>query len=444
MIDESAKESFVSKASLRIKLLISTYPVLYLALTTLFALLGLSYLLSFPILTLLASYKLVILAPQYLNPELWPIMGAWATCLLVCSLVSYHIFTIKVPQPKGLKLHRDKAKELFQLIDELQSQHTQIKFDKVILTDEHKIEIIKTPAFGIPVWNNNTLAIGLPVLINLSGQQFKATLMRKFYQFSNANISITNWLVWLRQNWAQYNEVYSNIRNPGYLPLYLFFRFYTPGFNKFSALAVRMDELKADSYSLNELNDEELLDMIQGEFICKYFLENTYWPRIRNFVRKSPTANIYPHEKMAMLLTKGLPRKNAMNLLASAYIKKDITDDTNPTLKARMENIGHRKIQTPSETKHNAAQTYLGSSYNAYVKVIDKTWMSTTLVKWKKEDKIERQSYSKLKALKDKACASRLSYKEMWQFAQLNKKLYGKESAIAFKNILLKKLPHAA
>ena len=49
MIDESAKESFISKANLRIKLLIATYPVLYLALTTLFALLGLSYLLSFQI-----------------------------------------------------------------------------------------------------------------------------------------------------------------------------------------------------------------------------------------------------------------------------------------------------------------------------------------------------------------------------------------------------------
>jgi hypothetical protein len=444
MIDETSREPFFSKASLRIKLLIATYPKLYLALTTLFALLGLSYLLSFPILTLVAGYKLVSLAPQYLNPELWPIMGAWTVCLLVCSLVSYSILTIKVPQPKGLKLHSDKTKELFQLIDELQARHTQVKFDNIILTDEHKIEIIKTPAFGIPVWNKNTLAIGLPVLINLSEQQFKATLMRKFYQFSNANISITNWLVWLRQNWVQYKEAYSINRKPGHLPLSLFLRFYTPKFNKFSALAVRMDELKADSYSLNELNDEELLDMIQSEFVCKSFLENTYWPKIRSFVRKSPTANIYPHRKMAMLLSKGLPMKNAMNLLASAYIKTDISDNANPTLKARMENIGHSKIMMPTEIKHNAAQTYLGDSYNAYIKVIDKTWMSTTLIKWKKEDKIQRQIFSKLKALRDKACASRLSYKEMWQFAQLNKKLYGKESAIAFKNILLKKLPHAA
>ncbi len=427
MIEDAARKSFVSKANHHFKIIIATYPALYLTLITLFALAGLVYLLMFPYLTLVAGYKLIQLAPDFTipfasNPEKWALITAWYFCLVVSLVTSYRIFSLKVCQPKGLKLHQDKAPELFRLIEQLLDQHPQIKIDNIILTQEHKIEIIKTPVFGLPIWNKVTLAIGLPVMINLSNQQFKSALIRKFYQFSKANISLTNWIFWIRQNWAQYNEAYKNKKKLGHLPLSLFFKFYAPKFNKASAFAARMDELKADRYTLNEINDSDLLDMIQGEIVCKFFLENTYWPKIRNLVRKSPSANIHPHKKMAHLLAQGLPQKNAMHLLASAYINKGATEDASPTLKTRLNNIGHQKIKKPSQTKINAAQTYLGNSYFAYVKFIDKVWMITTLPEWKKQDRTYQREYNLFKVLKNKANLSKLSYKEMWQYAKLKKK----------------------
>jgi len=442
-------KAFISKISLRIKIIISRYPALYLTLITVFAFSGFAYLLLFPFLTLVAANNLLQLAPGFTipissNPQQWIVIGAWYLCMVTCLVVSYRMFTIKISPPTGLKFQQDKAPELFRLIAQLHAQHAQVKIDNIILTQEHKIEIIKTPVFGLPVWNKITLAIGLPVMINLSDQQFKSALIRKFYQFSKANISLTNWIFWLRHNWSQYNEAYSAKRKFGHFPLTLFFKFYTPKFNKASALAVRMDELKADSYTLNEINDGDLLDMIQGEFICKFFLENTYWPKIRNHIRKSPSTNIHPHEKMAQILAQGLPQKNAMHLLASAYITKDTTENASPTLKSRLNNIGHLKIKKPKQVRLNAAQTYLGDSYNAYVKFIDKAWMATTLSEWKKQDRVNLQEHSLLKLLKNKACISRLSYKEMWQYAKLTKKIYGNKTAISFKNIMLRKLPQAA
>lgn len=448
MIEEAAPVSFVSKANHRFKIIISTYPALYLMLITLFALSGIAYLLMFPYLTLVSGYQLIQLAPDFAtsfttNPQQWTLITIWYFCLAISLVTSYRIFRIKVPQPKGLKIQPDKAPELFKLIDQLRDQHAQVKIDNIILTQEHKIEIIKTPVFGLPIWNSTTLTIGLPVMINLSNQQFKSALMRKFYQFSNANISLTNWIFWLRQNWTQYEEAYKNKKKLGHLPLRLFFKFYAPKFNKASAFAARMDELKADRYTLNEINDADLLDMIQGEIVCKFFLENTYWPKIRNLVRKSPTADIYPHEKMAHLLAQGLPQKNAMHLLASAYAKKGTTEDASPTLKTRLDNIGHQKIKKPSQAKINSAQTYLGGSYLAYVKFIDKAWTTTTLSEWKKQDRTYQQEYSLLKMLENKASlSSKLSYKEMWLYAKLKKKI--DQTAISFKNIMLRRLPQAA
>lgn len=449
MIDEMTKDSFVSKTSQRIKNIVSENTALYLLFIVTFAIIGFAFLLSFPMMAVICAYKLINLVaefsnPEFTNPEYIPTIAALYTGLVVGLLTSYRIAKIRVCKPSGIKILENKAPELFKLIDHLNSIGSRTNFDRIILTEEHKIEIISTPVFGLPVWNKNTLVIGLPVMINMSPKQFKAALLRKLYQPPRVNLSITYWVVRLRQNWCQYNEAYNKKTKLLDTPLSLFFKYFAPLFERASAIAVRMNELNADSHALRELNDEELLDMIQGEFVCKFFLENAYWPKVRSFVRKSPDISVHPHEKMAQLLKQGLPKKDAMQLLTSAFTTQDSTNDPTPSLRTRLDNIGHRRIKMPTQVKQNAAQAYLQDSFTAYVKIIDKSWMSTTLTQWKKQDKIDKHDTDLLRYLELKATDTKLSYKEIWQFSRLNKKRYGKKAALNFKNILLKKLPQAA
>lgn len=438
-----AERTIASKTYQHIKLYLCDHPAVYLAFISCFALIGYAYLLMFPLITVVASYKLMSLAPEFSNIQMLPITFAWFACLVTGAMVSNRIVTFKMSAPRGVALNLSKAPELCHLLAQLKKKNPALNLHRIILNEQNKMEIIKTPVYGIPARNTNTLIIGLPVFINLTKSQFKSALTRKILQNTPSYTNITNWIVCFRQSWSQYQAAYNAHKDFSHFPLRTFFSIYTPLFDKYSAMAVRLDELNIDSKLLNEINDEDLLDMIQGEFVSRTFLENAYWPRIRKFVRKSPSANITPHNKMAKLLQKGLPQKDAMHLLANALHKSD-PDNLEPSLRDRMNNIGHQRIKVPYQANSNAAQAYLGNSYGEYIKLIDISWMSSTLSKWKQQDKELRHDHHELNSLKDKANGSRLSYKEMLAFSRLSKRLYGKSASIALKDIIRKKLPQAA
>lgn len=448
MISGVARTSYISKkvsiAKKQLKIFFSNNPATYLVVVSILALVGYAYLLAFPVATFLAITNLYILSEHFSDFAKLPEITAWFIALTTGTLVTYRIIKLRICQPRGIKLDKDKAPELFKLLDSIQAQYGKVNLDRVILNEENKITFVKVPSFGLPVHNNNSLIIGMPVLINLTKNQFKSALARKIYQHTHCALSIPNWITWLRQSWMQYFEAYKKQKKFGHFPLRIFFKFYAPMFQNASILAARLDELNVDSKLLSEVNDEDLLDMIQGEFISKFFLENAYWPRVRKFVRKSPSSTVLPHQKMAEIMHRGLPQKDAMQLLADALEEPDSEDNPTPSLKTRMNNIGHQRIKVPYQTNNNAAQAYLGSSYLAYVRVIDISWMSSTLSDWKKQDKDLKQDYSELKSLRKKANTSRLSYREMLVFSRLSKKLYGKDASLDIKNILLKRVPQAA
>ena len=106
----------------------------------------------------------------------------WLTFLVSLSVL--RLFIINIPKPKGIELKRQKAPNLFNLIDELTLTLNIPNFQPVILDDQVNAGVLQRPKFGFFGPSENYLILGLPLMQALSLEQFKAVVAHELAHLS--------------------------------------------------------------------------------------------------------------------------------------------------------------------------------------------------------------------------------------------------------------------
>lgn len=340
--------------------LAETCPRGYLLVTTVLALAGHGWLLLFPWLVL-AGISGTYEALTAQSAVAWSRLLIWSTVTAGAALVTYSMARYRPSLPAGVVLDRGKAPALFGLVDELGQHFRRPRIDRVVIGGEFALELVKTPYCALPLWSMNTLVIGLPLIQGLSPTQFRCALARRLGQFSKRRNPLGNWLYQLRQVWPQY-AVAPGVADPGFQPVRWFFRFFTPLYERISRPAARLDELVADSYAMEVCSDEEMLDTISTETVCRLYLEEKYWPTYRKLTARVRESMPAPHAGMAPVLRAGLQDDRGQQWLMKALERETRNDDPMPSLAKRVENIGHRKPRMNGIAPDSAATAYLGTA----------------------------------------------------------------------------------
>lgn len=364
--------------------LIHKFPRCYLGCTVLLALSGYALVLLFPLLVLTGLvYILDELAVNGIA-NLQSIL-IWLAVVFAAALVSYRITQIKFRAPAGLTLSEDKAPAVFTLVQKHCNYFKRPKIHRIVITGDYELDIIKTPVWVLPVWSTNTLVIGLPVLQSLSPKQFECMVARRIGQFSKRYNPITNWLYQLRAIWQQYRDIDSRQTGSGIEPLKWCFCFYAPFYSAVSRYAARLDELRADTYAMELFNDEEVLDMITADALCRWYLHNQFWPAVYKIASIENKILPAPHTKMASAVYAVTSEEKLDILVVRVYKEKPRSRDAIPSLQQRIENIGHDKPRMKPHTSENAAMLYLGASAKGVIAVIDKLWLKSLLAQRKQQ-----------------------------------------------------------
>ena len=138
-----------------------------------------------------------------------------------------------------------------------------------------------------------------------------------------------------------------------------FFRVFAPLYERISLPAARLDELMADSYAMEVCSDEEMLDTISTETVCRHYLEDKYWPTYRKLAVRVRELMPKPHAGMPSVLRRGLQGDRGQDWLMKAMEREPRRDDPMPSLAKRVENIGHRKPRMSGIALESAATAYL-------------------------------------------------------------------------------------
>jgi len=340
--------------------LAETYPRSYLMAVTALALAGYGWLLLFPLLVLAGvsgGYEALTGQPAVD----WSQLLIWSAVATGAALVSWRTARFRPTLPAGVLLDRNKVPALFELLDELCRHYRRPGIDRVVVSGEFVLDIVKTPYTSLPVWSMNTLVIGLPLIQSLSPTRFRCSLARRLGQFSKHNNPLGNWLYQLRRIWPQY-AIETEAADPGIRPVRWFFRVFAPLYERISLPAARLDELTADSYAMETCSDEEVLDTITTETVCRLYLEEKYWPTYRKLTTRVREILPKPHVGMASVLRTGLQGDRCQEWLMKAVEREPRHDDPMPSLRKRVENIGHRKPRMSGIAPESAAMVYLDSA----------------------------------------------------------------------------------
>jgi len=360
MSETGWKHSLLQRFDTGVDSLAEICPRGYLLATTVLALAGYGWLLLFPWLVLAGisgAYEALTAQPAVA----WSRLLIWSTVTAGSALVTWRMARYRPTLPAGVVLDREKAATLFDLVDELGRHYRRPGIDRVVISEEFALELVKTPYCALPLWSMNTLVIGLPLIQGLSPTQFRCALARRLGQFSKRRNPLGNWLYQLRQIWPQY-AIAAGAADPGFQPVRWFFRFFAPLYERISLPASRLDELVADSYAMEVCSDEEMLDTISTETVCRLYLEEKYWPTYRKLTARVREIMPKPHAGMSSVLRAGLQGDKSQEWIKKAMEREPRDDDPIPSLAKRVENIGHRKPRMDGIAPDSAAMVYLDTA----------------------------------------------------------------------------------
>jgi hypothetical protein len=335
----------------------------YLLATAVLAVAGYGWLLIFPCLVLAgisSAHEAVTARPDiaWLRLLLWIAVAAGA------ALVTYRMARFKAALPTGVVLDRKKAPALFVLVNDLRQQYGAPWIDHVMISGEFELDIAKTPYCALPLWSTYTLVIGLPLVQSLSPTQFRCALARRLGQCSRHHNRMVNWVSQLRRIWPLYADG-AETTEPGFGPVRWFFRFFAPFYSRVTLPAARLDELAADSCAMETCSDDEVLDTITTEAVCRLFVEEKYWPTYHKLTGRMRDVLPKPHAGMATVLRSGLQGEKFQEWLVKAVNREPRPGDAVPTLRQRVDNIGHRQPSPGGLGSESAATVYFGSVANA-------------------------------------------------------------------------------
>ena len=351
-------------------------PVLAKVLAAIAALPGLTLLYGFPI----AAFVLLLQLPQRFSAATtiidWVFFATSLFAMLLCSWMTWLIIRTPLRTPHGITLDHATAPALLDLIDELENHYGQASTHSVVLRSDFDIQLIRTPRFGLPILTTNTLSIGLPLLLSLPPSHFKALLARRIGQASGKHNRVSGWFYQLHSIWPIYRDSYTRQKQPAIRLLGNLFKYYVPFYEKLALFCVRQDELEADRYALELVNDSDMAGVMSQEIITRQFLQQKYWPKIKQLVRRGGGSSYAPFRQMTSVVKKSLNADEARSSLLAALNGPDNLMETMPPLKTRLDNIGHQKTGAPTPLHEAAAAAYIETiTLNKIIDKFDQRWL---------------------------------------------------------------------
>ena len=319
-------------------------PRISFGLSIFIAITGILFLLIFPYLFLAlpsALYDTVVHATE---------LKDWIDAVIQLVLIglggafSWSIYKLKFSLPTGLDVTKEKFPHLYKLIEELQDDFGKPRIDRIIIRDKYEIRVVKTPRSKMPFLNTRTLIIGLPVLQTMPPLYFRALLARRIGQLSTQHTPVTTRLYFLNDIWAQFKTSSRQSKNGFTKMLSYFFQLYSPLYQTLLMPLLQEEELEADSYGMDLVNDRDMVECLVYEEVVTQFLKNKFWPKIYHMAKRSKIPEFMPYSQMTKVIKAGITDDEISETIQAA-LKIDINNPAPiPALTKRLNRSEERRV----------------------------------------------------------------------------------------------------
>ncbi|MEH2361099.1 M48 family metallopeptidase [Nostoc sp.] len=356
--------------------------------------------------------------------------------LLAFALVLVRSLWVSFPPPTGLALQPQDVPNLYSLINEISSKLQAPRFHHILLTNDFNAGVVQRPRLGLLGWQQNYLIVGLPLMLALPPEQFRAVLAHELGHLSGNHSRFSGWIYHQRQTWYR---IVKGLRQGGNevssLIFERFLTWYSPFFNAYSFVLARMDEYEADKCAVELTGEQNAAEaLINGEVKAR-FLERYFWSSIYKQVETEIEPPKMTYIAMQQALSQRLHQEITSSYLMEALTKKTNNADTHPCLKDRLKALGYilkpqQELAIFAPIKISAAQEFLGDRLEKLIEHFSQAWREEIATPWRQKYAEFQKSIATLKDLNHKSQKQQLTLKEASQRAFLTLELEGEESVM--------------
>ena len=327
---------------------------------------------------------------------------------------------VRIPAPQGYRITRHATPRLFELIDALRKQMAAPRIHQVLLTADYNAGIARTPRLGLLGFPRVSLVLGLPLMLDLSPDQFHAVLAHEFGHLSGNHGRFNNWIYRVRVSFERIREALEGTQSWAARLFGRFFHWYSPYFAAYSFALARSNEYEADATAAAATSSQALGSALARTHVSGAQLEQDYWEALYRRADDVEAPDVRPFAGLRSHIKQHPPTATQAQLrLRHAMAEETGHADTHPALKDRLGAIGVAPeiAELPSET---AAEHYLDTALSDILTELDLQWAEHYAVGWKQRYEHVRQSRKELVVLEQKLeqkSVESLSDEELWNLA---------------------------
>ena len=209
------------------------------------------FLLCPAVLLLLAGGAIIAGADIPDRAGIWLLLAGVVLSLLAIGQIAA-LVTSDLQPPRGRGLTRDDSPRLFEVLDQLQLASGR-RLDRVLLSGDSNASVSWVPRLGLLGWPRRYLMLGLPLMEQLSADEFRSVLAHEFAHLSADHGRFGVWVYQLRGSWRQVFRSLDQRRRRSTIlravgsPTRRFIAWFWPRFNARAFVVCRAQEYFADA-----------------------------------------------------------------------------------------------------------------------------------------------------------------------------------------------------
>lgn len=394
----------------------------------------------------LAAITLTLLA--FLTGSLWVIIRdagspgwpGWQTALGLSVLIWAGWLTRKLllmqggRKPEaGIPITRQQAPELFALLDRLCSQADALPLRQVLITDAFYAGVEQLPRLGIFGWHQRKLLLGLPLLKCLTAEQCKVVLAHELGHLSRGGLGrLSRRAHYQMLRWTGLADTLGE--NPHNLLFKHFLEWFISYLGACAFPLARLTEHEADALSVRLVSKEAAVETLSVSSVIERFLEEGYWPQLRQLADKLPEP-VAPYRMMGKNLAAEVNAAWAERCIAADMARTTGLIDTHPATQDRFKALQAAPRLVLAGAGQNAAGL-LGSALGPVTEQMDREWQEKNRAWWtERYQRVQngRRQFAELNARV--AGGAALTVEEAYQRAQLTWSI-GRNEEETFKQLL--------
>jgi Zn-dependent protease with chaperone function len=385
-----------------------------------------------PILSLLALASMLFLKAAAIKL----LVLAGAPLLLALSSLR-----VKASGPSGLRLTRQGAPQLFQVLDELRRRLNAQRLHAVLLTGDFNAGISQVPRLGLFGWHRNYLSLGLPMMKALSVEQFRSVIGHELGHLARGHARAGHWIYRLRVIWQRLSRAFEGRRHWGALLVQPFFARYIPYFVATSFPLARANEYEADATSVELTCARVAAQALTGFGVTASYLDEHYWPAIQARAQHMPQPAVTPIGDFTADAVRQVPPQDLKRWQEAALATTTSLDDTHPCLTDRLKAMGapaELALPAPGES----ADTLLEPERARLQSALDEVWRKAVEQPWTQAYQRAQSARQRLAQLRTQAGQSELEESAALTLARLEEENgAGAGAALALRRALVAKNP---